>query len=237
MTSFKNVLGVLLIAGVTLTSCDNAKDTSSITEASMMSEMDSISYAYGVMSGDGVFKQGVSIDADLFSAGFRKGIEGEDALINIKDSETLLRAYFTKLQQQDELKALGLAEENKKVGELFLAENGKRAGVITTESGLQYEVIVAGNGKSPTSADRVQVHYTGTLTDGTVFDSSVEKGQPATFGVTQVIPGWTEALQLMKEGAQIKAYIPSNLGYGDMDRDPIPPGSTLIFEMELLKVM
>jgi FKBP-type peptidyl-prolyl cis-trans isomerase FklB len=147
-----------------------------------------------------------------------------------------LRAYFTKLQQQDELKALGLAEENKKVGELFLAENGKRAGVITTESGLQYEVIVAGNGKSPTSADRVQVHYTGTLTDGTVFDSSVEKGQPATFGVTQVIPGWTEALQLMKEGAQIKAYIPSNLGYGDMDRDPIPPGSTLIFEMELLKV-
>ena len=119
----------------------------------------------------------------------------------------------------------------------FLEENAAKEGIITTESGLQYEIITAGTGASPEASDRVEVHYEGTLTDGTVFDSSYERGESITFGVGQVIAGWTEVLQLMKEGAKYRAYIPADLAYGDRDIGEIPPGSTLIFDIELIKVV
>ena len=136
------------------------------------------------------------------------------------------------------------AETNKVEGTAFLAENAGREGIVTTDSGLQYEVIEAGSGRSPSETDQVKVHYQGTLIDGTVFDSSYERGEPVTFPVNRVIPGWTEALQLMKEGAKWKLYIPSELAYGETGppaRGPEPPvigpNATLIFDVELLEVV
>ena len=130
-----------------------------------------------------------------------------------------------------------VADANRKAGEEFLAENAKRAEVVTTPTGLQYEVLTEGNGVQPTTDDMVTVHYTGKLIDGTVFDSSVERGEPATFGVTQVIPGWVEALQLMKKGSNWRLYIPSDLAYGQRGAGGvIGPNSTLIFDVELLDV-
>ena len=137
------------------------------------------------------------------------------------------------------------AEENKIIygdniekGENFLAENGKREGVVTTKSGLQYEIIKKGNGATPTANDKVRVHYHGTLIDGTVFDSSIDRGEPAEFGVSQVIKGWTEALQLMPVGSKWKLYIPYDLAYGDREvSEEIKPYSTLIFEVELLDIV
>jgi FKBP-type peptidyl-prolyl cis-trans isomerase FklB len=126
---------------------------------------------------------------------------------------------------------------NKKAGEEFLAENAKREGVITTESGLQYEVVTMGKGAKPAATDRVKVHYHGTLTDGTVFDSSVDRGTPAEFGVNQVIQGWVEGLQLMPVGSKFKLYIPQNLAYGSQDQGQIKPFSTLVFEVELIEIL
>ena len=126
--------------------------------------------------------------------------------------------------------------DTKAQGEQFLAENALREGVIVTESGLQYEVIKMGKGKKPSATDRVKVHYHGTLIDGTVFDSSVERGEPITFGLNQVIAGWTEGLQLMPVGSKFKLYIPQELGYGSRNAGSIPPYSTLIFEVELLGI-
>ena len=125
---------------------------------------------------------------------------------------------------------------NKEAGAKFLEENKKKENVKVTASGLQYQIVQEGTGKQPKATDKVTVHYTGKLLDGTVFDSSVQRGEPIEFGLNQVIPGWTEGVQLMKEGGKIILYIPSELGYGDRDMGQIPPGSTLIFEVELIKV-
>lgn len=131
-----------------------------------------------------------------------------------------------------------MAKVNQAAGEAFLAENGKRPEVTTTASGLQYEVLAEGNGDMPTAGDQVTVHYTGKLIDGTVFDSSVERGQPATFGVTQVIPGWVEALQKMKVGSKWRLFIPSNIAYGPQGAGGvIGPNATLIFDVELLQIV
>ena len=139
--------------------------------------------------------------------------------------------YFTRLQQEVE-------ERNLRAGEAFLAENKKRSGVVTLPSGLQYEVLTEGKGRRPSATDRVQCHYHGTLIDGTVFDSSVQRGTPAVFGVNQVIPGWVEALQLMPEGSRWKLYIPSELAYGKRGAGgSIAPNSALVFEVELIKII
>ncbi|HAX09805.1 MAG TPA: peptidylprolyl isomerase, partial [Marinobacter hydrocarbonoclasticus] len=147
-----------------------------------------------------------------------------------------LMAYQQELQQKQEQQLEELAQKNKDAGEAFLAENAEREGVETTESGLQYEVIEEGNGERPTAEDQVEVHYTGELINGEVFDSSRERGQTVTFGLNQVIPGWTEGLQLMSEGARYKLYIPSDLAYGPGGNQAIGPNETLVFDVELIAV-
>jgi FKBP-type peptidyl-prolyl cis-trans isomerase len=154
------------------------------------------------------------------------------------EAKAEIQSFFGEMEKRQQEAAAKMGEVNRAAGEKFLAENKQRAEVKTTESGLKYEVITDGDGAQPKSTDRVEVHYTGRLIDGTVFDSSVERGVPATFGVTQVIPGWVEALQLMKAGSKWRLYIPSDLAYGAQGAGGvIGPHQTLIFDVELLKVL
>ena len=198
---------------------------------------DSLSYAYGVGLGSNLrenFEQmPADINMDIFMKAFEKAIKGDDSKLRIKPEHAyqVFQHCMMAIMQRT-------AQENKRLGAEFLAENAKREEVLTTESGLQYEVLVPAEGPKPTTADRVSVHYEGSLLDGTVFDSSIQRGNPAQFGVTQVIPGWTEGLQLMSVGSRYKFYIPSDLAYGDQGAgDAIAPGSMLIFEVELLDII
>lgn len=155
-----------------------------------------------------------------------------------EQAKQTVQEFFMQLEKEMQEANQKAAKQNREIGEAFLSENAKREGVKTTASGLQYEVLESGNGAQPTANDRVEVHYTGKLIDGTVFDSSVERGVPATFGVTQVIPGWVEALQLMHEGDQWRLYIPSDLAYGPNGAGGlIGPDTTLIFDVQLLRVI
>jgi len=197
-----------------------------------------LSYSLGVNVATGVKAQGVeSIDSDAIAKSFKDVFEGNNLEVTEAESLQFLQTYFKELQGKKQLadveKAKALAEE----GVAYLAENAKKEGVTTTESGLQYEVLTSGDGASPNAEDSVTVHYTGTLIDGTVFDSSVERGEPATFGVSQVIPGWTEALQLMSVGDKLRLVIPSELAYGPRGSGAkIGPNSILVFEVELIKI-
>lgn len=193
--------------------------------------MDSVSYSFGVLIAKNLKNQGVdSLDA----ASFVKALEdvlGEKALDIDPDKATQVVNQFMAAQQSKKYEPII------KEGKEFLAANGERAEVTTTASGLQYEVLQEGSGEKPTSSSKVTVHYTGKLLDGTVFDSSVERGQPATFGVTQVIGGWTEALQLMSPGAKYRLFIPYNLAYGERGAgQDIKPYATLIFDVELISI-
>jgi FKBP-type peptidyl-prolyl cis-trans isomerase FklB len=154
------------------------------------------------------------------------------------EAKAVIQKFFTELEAEQQAQAAVAAEANAAAGKQFLEENAKRAEVNVTATGLQYEVLEEGNGAQPASSDHVKVHYTGRLIDGTVFDSSEERGEPATFGVTQVIPGWVEALQLMKAGSKWRLYIPSNLAYGPNGAGGIiGPNQTLIFDVTLLEVL
>ena len=223
-----NVIATLLISIlITAVSCNSqVNPEESIT---MKTSNDSVSYALGVNIGTSIKTQFKDIDLNILAAAIKDAYEGTEMIPN-EECIPILRTYSVSAQKK-------MAEENKAEGQKFLAENGKRSGVTTTASGLQYEIINAGNGPIPTESDRITVHYHGTLIDGTVFDSSVERGQPATFGVTQVIAGWIEVLQLMPVGSKWKVYIPSDLAYGERGSgQKIMPNSTLIFEMELLGI-
>jgi FKBP-type peptidyl-prolyl cis-trans isomerase FklB len=194
-------------------------------------EMEKVSYSLGVNMASSVKSQGLdSIDANAVAKAFNDVFKGNDLDISEEESMTILQEFFGKIQAEKSAKA-------NEAGATYLAENGAKEEVTTTESGLQYEILVSGDGAKPTTSDQVTVHYHGTLTDGTVFDSSVDRGEPATFGVTQVIRGWTEALQLMSVGDKWKLTIPSNLAYGDQGAGGmIGPGATLVFEVELLGI-
>jgi len=201
--------------------------------------VDSVSYLLGADLGVGIIntftKDGLDtiISIPLIVDGYLSALKKEDLRIDPKDNMQKLDNFFRELQEkQMEAKY----SKNKKEAEEFLAKNKEKEGVIVTESGLQYEIITEGNGAKPTASDRVKVHYHGTLIDGTVFDSSVERNKPATFGVGQVIKGWTEALQLMPVGSKWRLTIPADLAYGAQDQGVIPPFSTLIFEVELLEI-
>lgn len=202
-------------------------------------ELDRISYALGLSMGNNFRASGISeINVQDFADGVAAVFNGLAPKMSYDEAKEEIRKYFTAMEERQKAEAEKIGQVNAEAGKAFLAENGKRVEVKTTPSGLQYEVITEGNGPQPTANDRVEVHYTGTLIDGTVFDSSVERGVPATFGVTQVIPGWVEALQLMKEGSKWKLFIPSQLAYGPQGAGGlIGPNATLIFDVELLKVI
>ena len=194
--------------------------------------MNKISYALGL----GIGQQLKSMNIDDFSIeDFTKSISdvmsGKETAMNSREAQAMLNEYFQK--KEKEQAQIAIAE-----GKVFLEENAKRACVTKTKSGLQYEVLTEGTGKSPKATDTVRCHYEGTLLDGTVFDSSYKRGEPADFGLNQVIPGWTEGVQLMKEGAKYRFYIPYLLAYGERGAGAqIPPYSTLIFDVELIKVL
>ncbi len=202
-------------------------------------ELDRISYALGLSMGNNFRASGISeINVQDFADGVAAVFNGLAPKMSYDEAKEEIRKYFTAMEERQKAEAEKIGQVNAEAGKAFLAENGKRVEVKTTPSGLQYEVITEGNGPQPTANDRVEVHYTGTLIDGTVFDSSVERGVPATFGVTQVIPGWVEALQLMKEGSKWRLFIPSQLAYGPQGAGGlIGPNATLIFDVELLKVI
>ncbi|WP_242928303.1 FKBP-type peptidyl-prolyl cis-trans isomerase [Pontibacter vulgaris] len=194
---------------------------------------DKISYIIGRDMATNLKKQGIDIEAEPFMQGLKEVLAGQPSSLSANDVQEAMMA----LQQEMGQKQGAKAADNKKAGEAFLAENKGKEGVKTLPSGLQYQVLQEGSGKSPSSSDQVTTHYHGTLIDGTVFDSSYERNQPATFPVNGVIAGWTEALQLMKEGAKWRLFIPSNLAYGSQGAgDVIGPNSTLIFDVELISV-
>ena len=202
-------------------------------------ELDRISYALGLSMGNNFRSSGIDkIDVDDFAAGVAAVYSGEKPRMTYDEAKAEIQAYFQAMEERQRAAAAEMGKVNAAAGEAFLKENGAREGVMTTASGLQYEVLEEGTGTQPEAGDQVTVHYTGKLIDGTVFDSSVERGEPATFGVTQVIPGWVEALQMMKEGAKWRLFIPSNLAYGPNGiQGAIPPHATLIFDVELIKVI
>ena len=200
-------------------------------------EFDRISYALGLSMGNNFKASGIKeINVQDFADGVAAVYTGLAPRMSYDEAKAEIQRFFGEMQKEQEEQAARMADVNAKAGREFLLENGKRVEVKTTESGLQYEVLTEGKGTKPTASDKVTVHYTGKLIDGTVFDSSVERGEPATFGVTQVIPGWVEALQLMSEGAKYRLYIPSQLAYGPQGAGPIGPNQTLIFDVELLKI-
>lgn len=202
-------------------------------------ELDKISYALGLSMGNNFKASGIQqINVEDFADGVAAVFYGNQPKMTYDEAKAVIRQYFTEMEARQKEEASKLAEINEKAGKEFLDENGKRAEVKTTPSGLQYEVLKEGDGPQPESTDQVEVHYTGKLIDGTVFDSSEERGVPATFGVTQVIPGWVEALQLMKAGSRWRLFIPSQLAYGPNGAGGvIGPNATLIFDVELLKVI
>lgn len=201
-------------------------------------EFDRLSYALGLSMGNNFRSSGIeTINVQDFADGVAAVFYGDKPKMSYNDAKAEIQKFFTELQAKQQEQAKAMAEINAKAGKEFLESNGKRAEVLTTPTGLQYEVLAAGEGESPKATDTVKVHYTGKLIDGTVFDSSVERGEPATFGVTQVIPGWVEALQLMKPSAKWRLFIPSQLAYGPNGAGgAIGPNQTLIFDVELLEV-
>lgn len=201
--------------------------------------MDKLSYALGMSMGHNFKGSGINeLNVQDFANGVAAVYDGVQPEMTYEEAKQTVQEFFTKMQEEMEAEAAKAGEANKQIGEAFLSENAKREGIKVTESGLQYEVLTEGNGATPAASDKVEVHYTGKLIDGTVFDSSVERGVPAMFGVTQVIPGWVEALQLMKEGDNWRLYIPSDLAYGSQGAGGIiGPNSTLIFDVELLRVI
>lgn len=197
--------------------------------------MDKTSYAIGLSFGQQLAQSNIKgLDYESFAKGVEAMCEGKQPEINLSEAQQLLTAYFNKLEEE----AKKAGESTKKAGEEFLKKNAERKDVKVLPSGLQYEVLTPAIGVKPTAKDRVRVHYHGTLIDGTVFDSSVKRGEPAEFGVTQVISGWVEALQLMAVGSKWRLFIPYNLAYGERGAGAsIPPYSALIFDVELLGIL
>lgn len=224
------VAATVVALGVSATSCDSKKS------ANLKTAVDSASYAIGVNTGANYKENlktlpGGEANIDALIAGFVQAIKGDSTKMSAADAQAYLQTYFVEASAKE-------ANKTKEDGDAFLAENKTKEGVITTESGLQYKVEVEGTGAKPTAEDRVKVHYTGTLLDGTKFDSSLDRGEPAEFGVSQVIEGWKEGLQIMPVGSKYTFWIPSDLAYGERGAgQDIKPNSALKFEVELLEIL
>ncbi len=223
----KKYIKIALVVSV-ISSCQNlTQQKFNFDEAN---ELEKVSYSIGINVATSIKSEGLdSINSFYISKGFQDVFENKDLAINIEESNKIIGEYFNKKQ---DAKNQRLAIDSK----IFLEENKQKDGVMTTESGLQYLILSEGRGNNPTLNDNVTVHYHGTLIDGTIFDSSVDRKQPATFPLNGVIPGWQEALQMMSIGSKWKIFIPSELAYGESGAGAIGPNSTLIFEVELLSI-
>ena len=201
--------------------------------------MDKVSYALGLGIGQQLEQMGASeLNIDDFALAIKDVIAGNELKVQLRDAQRIVQDYFAKQEQKINAQRAEQGKVHKEAGEKYLAENTKKEGIVTLPSGLQYQVLKEGNGKKPTAKDTVMCHYEGFLIDGTVFDSSVQRGEPATFSLQQVIAGWTEGLQLMQEGAKYRFFIPYRLGYGEGGAAPaIPPFAALIFDVELIQVV
>ncbi|MES3039334.1 MAG: FKBP-type peptidyl-prolyl cis-trans isomerase [Bdellovibrionota bacterium] len=217
----KAAVTATLVAGLLSVGCQKKLDT----------DEKRASYAIGQQIGKNLKSQNITVNSDIMAMSLTDAAKGESKL-----DEKQIQEAMMKLQENAQKKMTEEAEGNKKKGADYLAANKGKEGITTTASGLQYKILTAGSGRTPGKDDTVKVHYTGTLTDGTKFDSSVDRGQPAEFPVSGVIPGWTEALLLMKEGTKAQLFIPPELAYGPMGRPGIPPNSVLVFDVELISV-
>jgi len=225
--SWAVILGVSLI-----TTCATAQESTALK-----SPKEKLSYALGVDLGNQFRQQAVEIDPAIFAEGLKTALGGGKTLLTEQEIRSVIGELQNKMREKQAAAVKEISEKSKKEGEAFLAENKTKEGVVTLPSGLQYKILKAGDGKKPTIDDTVVCHYRGTLINGTEFDSSYKRNQPATFAVKGVIKGWTEALQLMPVGSKWQLFIPSALGYGERGATTlIPPNSALIFEVELLSI-
>ncbi len=200
-------------------------------------QKDRVSYVIGVDIGTNLKKHSIDVNPDLLFKGIKDGLSGDKLMMSDQEIKETIAAFQKEIQAKQEELSKKMGEKNKKEGEAFLAENKKKDGVVTLPSGLQYKILKKGSGKKPKLTDTVTTHYKGTLIDGTEFDSSYRRNQPVSFPVNGVIAGWTEALQLMEEGAKWQLFIPPHLAYGERGAGPrIGPNATLIFEVELLSI-
>ncbi len=200
--------------------------------------MDKLSYALGIGIGSQLAGMGAKeLNIDDFAQAIKDVISGAGLKVDNAEAQTLVQNFFQEQEAKQQAAAAEAGKAAKAAGEAFLAENAKKDGVVTLPSGLQYQVLKEGNGKKPSTTDQVVCHYEGTLIDGTVFDSSYKRNEPATFGLNQVIAGWTEGVQLMSEGAKYRFFIPYNLAYGERGAGAqIPPFAALVFDVELIQV-
>ncbi len=231
----KQILLMLIFLVLTSFACSDQSAKAPIEELNTSDEK--LSYAIGLEIGTTLKKLPTEIDFAVFIQAVEDGLKGKEPLLTQQQAIEIKKEFGKKVQEDRVRKKKELAEKNLKEGEAFLAENKKKKGVITTKSGLQYLVLQEGDGPKPKATDRVKVHYSGKLIDGTEFDSSYKRGKPTTFSLKGVVPGWTEALQLMKVGSKYRVFIPSKLAYGNRSRSQkIGPNSVLIFELELLDI-
>jgi FKBP-type peptidyl-prolyl cis-trans isomerase len=231
-TMINRIVCTLLLSTSVLFACSAEGITDRKSKANDANAADAdTSYAFGVALGSDFKQAGLRFNYEALLQGFRDSLEGKDTRITLEEAIPLIQIAMREAMTAQ-------TEENRQKGIDFLAENGKKAGIVTTDSGLQYERITPGTGPKPQAADTVSVHYEGTLLDGSVFDSSYSRGEPAEFPLGEVIPGWTEGIQLMEVGSVYRLFIPSDLAYGEGGAGNfIPPNSTLIFKVELLGIV
>ncbi|GAA3960984.1 FKBP-type peptidyl-prolyl cis-trans isomerase [Allohahella marinimesophila] len=253
--SFKALLAGSCIALVSLSACSGESDSVEKTDAAapaesstaapadsgaasgeLTTDIDKISYSFGQMLGRRMNMQMQDLNMEKFMVGVEDAYHEKPSQIDDEEMNQLMQQYQIEQQEKQQKEFTELAEKNLEKGQKFLEENKSKEGVKTTDSGLQYKVIEEGEGESPTAENTVEVHYTGKLIDGEVFDSSVERGEPAVFPLAGVIPGWVEGLQLMKKGAKYQLFIPADLAYGPQGNGRIGPNETLIFDVELLNI-
>lgn len=223
-----------LAVAVSLAACN--KPSSSTSSVKLATDDAKAAYSIGYMTAKSMSAQVPALDTKSYAAGFKDAYAKKDPAIKEADMKTVLMAFEAKVRKEAEDKQKKDAAEAVTKGATYLAENAKKAGVTTTASGLQYQVIKEGTGAKPVATDTVKVHYEGKLVDGTVFDSSIKRGEPVSFPLNQVIAGWTEGVQLMTVGSKYKFVIPANLAYGEQGGGPIPANSVLTFEVELLEI-
>jgi len=232
---------IVALAFLTIFSFEACSDKNSGSElgakVELTTKLDSVAYIIGSGLGEQLKNDDLKINIEVIAYGLKAGMDGAEPLFDKEQIQKIMQSFQEEIQMKKQGKTETLSEENKIAGEKFLAENKDKPGVITLENGCQYEIIKSGNGPSPKVTDKVRVHYHGTLINDVVFDSSVDRGEPAEFPLDQVIPGWTETIPLMKVGDKWKIFIPADKAYGEQGPQGIPGNSVLIFEVELLEIL